>query len=388
MANTAALIDRLFFAIAFSEHSDTPHLQHIQQHLAAGLAPDVYSKAGQTPLTAAILGGMGSPKAVNILLEHGANPSWRDQQGFTPWAAMRSRYSDVVVADRMAKIKRLLEAYQADSSDEIFFVLQEAVQHGDLRQVEELLKQGVNPNQALINPLAVAVSKQDIKMVELLLSYQANTERGAQGYTVLMQAAEQGNIALIKTLVQAGAKVEAFAWHDPRCRADWLAAQSGHWDAAHWLKSQLPAGLAASLVEELAERHPKYAELYEKNTNGANYDLETDAIVHKLTEWDRRFSIEISEVSADALTVRFESLPDAADFPAFVEEIYQFCPDVIDQHFGCFDDLLDQFQKTGQPLDPELEKLIAGVDFSQDDFGQVLLRRSLQQRKFLHLWWD
>ncbi len=384
MFTDSTLVNKLFFSIAFSEHSAKPHLAHIQQNLQSGLSPDVFSEQGQTPLTAAILGGMSSPKAVKILLEHGANPSLRDQNGFTPWAAMRSRLADVVVAERMEKIKHLLELYQADQSDDIFFILVEAVQQGDLHQVQQLLTQGVDPNHPLIDPLALAVSNENIEMVVLLLSYQANMERGRQGYTVLMQAAEKGNLELIKILVQAGAKVEAFAWNDPRCRADWLAEQRGHRDAAAWLRQQLPPALQTAIVQKTANHDPKYAELYEKNTNGINCDLQTEDIVQVLMDWDARFTITITEVEADALTVIFENLPELEDLPAFVQEIYAFCPDVIDQHFGCFNDLVN----SGQPLDLEIQVLIAGVDFSQENFAEVLLMRALQDTKTLRLWWD
>jgi hypothetical protein len=35
-----------------------------------------------------------------------------------------------------------------------------------------------------------------------------------------------------------------------------------------------------------------------------------------------------------------------------------------------------------------LAELIAGIDFEDEHFGEILLQRSLQQNKTLTLWWD
>ena len=48
---------------------------------------------------------------------------------------------------------------------------------------------------------------------------------------------------------------------------------------------------------------------------------------------------------------------------SLVAEIYEFCPDVIDQNLGCMDDMVDMMKESGQKLSPEVEKLIEGVDF-------------------------
>jgi hypothetical protein len=76
-----------------------------------------------------------------------------------------------------------------------------------------------------------------------------------------------------------------------------------------------------------------------KHTNGINCDLDTDDIVQRLEQWDALYTIEISDVEPDGLVVRFATLPD--DLSTFAREIYEFCPDTIDQHFGCIDDMVD-----------------------------------------------
>jgi hypothetical protein len=60
--------------------------------------------------------------------------------------------------------------------------------------------------------------------------------------------------------------------------------------------------------------------------------------------------------------------------------------DPIDQHFGCMDDMLDTLGLEALP--PGLAELMAKVDFENENFGEILLQRSLQQSKTLTLWWD
>ena len=80
-------------------------------------------------------------------------------------------------------------------------------------------------------------------------------------------------------------------------------------------------------------------QLKSKKTNGINYGVETDDVIKKLQQWDDQFGIEISDIAHDAVTVSFKSIPD--DTRSLAEEIYEFCPDTIDQHFGCFEELID-----------------------------------------------
>lgn len=128
----------------------------------------------------------------------------------------------------------------------------------------------------------------------------------------------------------------------------------------------------------------KFAHLYDYQTAAPNYDLQTQDIVAKLQAWDEQYGIDIQDVADDAVTVIFRTLPEELD--GLAAEIYDFCPDVIDQHFGCFDDLVD-LNGVG-PVPPELAELIAGVDFSDDDFGMVLLIKSLRMNQGVGLWWD
>ncbi len=130
----------------------------------------------------------------------------------------------------------------------------------------------------------------------------------------------------------------------------------------------------------------KFAAIKSAGTNGVNYDVGNDDIVNKLEAWDAQYGIEVSEISQDSVKVTFNALPD--DVAGLAKEIYEFCPDVIDQGFGVMDEMVEMMEESGQPLDPAVAELVEGVDFDDDDFGEVLLQRSLSSTRAVTLWWD
>lgn len=128
----------------------------------------------------------------------------------------------------------------------------------------------------------------------------------------------------------------------------------------------------------------KFDPLREHGTNGVNVGLGTAEVIAKLRAWDERYGIRISDVAGDRLVVDFDELPD--DLRAFAREIYAFCPDTIDQHFGCFAQMFED----DDPADlPEgVAELIEGIDFDDEDYGFEILQRSLARNRKVALWWD
>lgn len=124
----------------------------------------------------------------------------------------------------------------------------------------------------------------------------------------------------------------------------------------------------------------------ENGTSGPNYDVSTEDVIKKLKQWDSQFGIEISEVSHDHVLVEFNSIPD--NLKSFAKEVYDFCPDVIDQHFGCMDEMVEMMEETGQEIAPEIADLIEGVDLEDEGFGEVLLQKSIKATQSVSLWWD
>ncbi len=127
-------------------------------------------------------------------------------------------------------------------------------------------------------------------------------------------------------------------------------------------------------------------EILAQQTNGINCDVTTEDVVAKLQQWDSQYGIDIKEVSYDSLVVIFKQLPE--DLDALAQEIYEFCPDVIDQGFGCMDDALPMMITAGKEIPPDVKALIEGVDWDDPDFGLTILRNSLLQDRFVFLWWD
>ena len=131
----------------------------------------------------------------------------------------------------------------------------------------------------------------------------------------------------------------------------------------------------------------KYQPLRDADINGANYDLDADQIIAQLQAWDAKYGVTLSDVTHDAVKVTFHAIP-VDDVASLAAEIYKFCPDTIDQHFGCFAEMIEMADETGEELPPELLELTVGVDFEDDQYGLELLQRSLAKHRQVALWWD
>ena len=130
----------------------------------------------------------------------------------------------------------------------------------------------------------------------------------------------------------------------------------------------------------------KYQALRDAGTNGANFDLDTDAVIEHLRGWDTQYGIDLSDVKSDAVVVMFDRPPE--DIMALAKDVYAFCPDTVDQHFGCMHEMLEMAEETGDEVPPHLQELAEGVDFEDENYGVQLLGKSLATTKTVHLWWD
>ena len=383
--------EELFFAIGWCEQPGVrgDFLAKIEHALTNGADINGFSEDGATPLTDAIEGGMGSPKAVKKLLENGADPSFRDKNGWTPWATCISRLEDNVVKDRMEKIKKLLIDCNADQSDGVLFQVRNAVINRNHEQVKQFIDQNIDLNSPLIYPLHIAVRNLDYKMVKLLLAANINPEgnlTNEDDESCLITAAGLGDLDLVKLLVEAGADVTKYAWGDKRCTADFIAREGGHHDVADWLVQQLPDKIIDERKRMTQSIDPKFKEVHEKRTNGINCDITNDDVIEKLTKWDEQYSINISEIESDRITIHFEDLPD--DLESLANEIYEFCPDVIEQGYGCMGEMVEMAEEYGHDIPPETLKLIEGIDFNDESFGLKILQRDLKEKQMIGLWWD
>ncbi|MDB6111870.1 MAG: hypothetical protein JWR69_3620 [Pedosphaera sp.] len=130
----------------------------------------------------------------------------------------------------------------------------------------------------------------------------------------------------------------------------------------------------------------EYAVLRESETNGANYDLDTPDIIARLKQWKTLCSFRIMGAESDTVDIEFETLPKEMD--AFVKDLYDFCPDLVDQGTGCVGEMVEMAQETGEEIPAKLQELIKGVDFTDENYGLEILKRELQRDRTLKLWWD
>lgn len=74
-----------------------------------------------------------------------------------------------------------------------------------------------------------------------------------------------------------------------------------------------------------------------RGTDGINYDHTNQDIINKLEEWSKSNPIDVVGVSYDWVLFHFEN--PVKDVKELAEDVYEFCPDVIDQGVGTMDAL-------------------------------------------------
>lgn len=107
-------------------------------------------------------------------------------------------------------------------------------------------------------------------------------------------------------------------------------------------------------------------------TGAGNYDLSNQDIINKLRDWEKLCEFEILGGGGDTLELAFKTLPD--DLSAFAEDVYEFCPDLMDQGY------------VGPPL---------GEGATMEDLGRAMdeqtledLADYLERNKAVSFWWD
>jgi len=159
---------------------------------------------------------------------------------------------------------------------------------------------------------------------------------------------------------------------------------------------QLPEGYIAFYSTRQGGRHAEVSVLKTadrldilrvKSTSGGNYDLAPEDVVARLQQWQQLCSFTIVGASHDWTLLEFETLP--ADLDAFAQEIYAFCPDTIDQHFGCFNDMAEVMEEAGKELPAHVRQVMESQDWNDPTTaGLAMLKCSLEGDKSLFLWWD
>lgn len=79
-------------------------------------------------------------------------------------------------------------------------------------------------------------------------------------------------------------------------------------------------------------------------TNGTNHDIYVENIIGKLKIWDNAHGLIFFAVGNDFLEADLNQLPN--DLDAYADELYEFCPDIVDQGTGTLELLKKEVVRT------------------------------------------
>jgi hypothetical protein len=74
-----------------------------------------------------------------------------------------------------------------------------------------------------------------------------------------------------------------------------------------------------------------------QKTDGINYDIENEDVIKTLKGWDSTYGIEILGADYDWVDLIIKKPVD--DYSQFAKEVYEFCPDAVDQGVGEIEEL-------------------------------------------------
>jgi hypothetical protein len=80
------------------------------------------------------------------------------------------------------------------------------------------------------------------------------------------------------------------------------------------------------------------------HSDGDDYDISNQDVIDRLKEWEIHSPFDILGADVDWVEIEFKILPK--DLKAFTEEVYDFCPDAVDQGPGGIAELAKEIQKT------------------------------------------
>ncbi|MFS0823222.1 DUF4253 domain-containing protein [Bacillus sp. 1P02SD] len=81
-------------------------------------------------------------------------------------------------------------------------------------------------------------------------------------------------------------------------------------------------------------------------TNGDNYDISNDDVISKLKQWNKRYPFSIIGADFDWIEAEFLVLPSDQHIQSFAKEMYEFCPDIVEQGTGSIEELIEEIKET------------------------------------------
>ena len=112
----------------------------------------------------------------------------------------------------------------------------------------------------------------------------------------------------------------------PELRKGLPSGWLGFIGTSQWLGDEKHEGLVEIVVGPGASQ---FDILRLARSDAVNFDLETEDLIRKLQEWDKAVGIDILHAETD--TVELSLLKSPADLDAFARDVYDFCPDIVDQ---------------------------------------------------------
>lgn len=88
----------------------------------------------------------------------------------------------------------------------------------------------------------------------------------------------------------------------------------------------------------------QYEILRVMHTDGDDYDISNQDVIERLKDWEKNSPFDIIGADNDWVEIEFKALPK--DLKAFAEEVYDFCPDAVDQGPGSIGGLITEIQQT------------------------------------------
>jgi len=78
-------------------------------------------------------------------------------------------------------------------------------------------------------------------------------------------------------------------------------------------------------------------------SDAVNFDMDTADLIRRLRQYDDDFGIDIFHAETDTIEFRFRRRP--ADMAAFCRDLYEFCPDIVDQGTGTVEALQSEIEE-------------------------------------------
>jgi len=79
-------------------------------------------------------------------------------------------------------------------------------------------------------------------------------------------------------------------------------------------------------------------------SDAMNFGMETEDLIRVLQAWDAAYGIDIVRAQTDRIALHLKSMP--IDMKKFAADVYEFCPDIVDQGTGDIDELEMDITKT------------------------------------------